>query len=221
MAGRFERVKSSIRVPAPTVIGAAYLAGSIPFSGLLAWALRGVDLRAYGTGTVSGTGLYRVAGLRPLLIGGILDVAKGTVGPALATRDRPVLAAVAGGAAVVGHNWSACLHGAGGRGISAALGSMLFTGWQGSVHLLAALAAGKAVRSSSVGAFAGYVTLPAVMARHRGKDGLLAGLCLVVPLLLKRVMGNQPLPPVGTGRVAVTRLFFDQDTPLWPRLRPR
>lgn len=206
------------RVPALLVIAAAYLVGAIPFSGWLARALRGVDLRSYGTGTVSGTGLYRVAGLGPLLVGGILDVAKGTVGPALAGGDRPVLAAVAGGTAVAGHDWSVFLGGAGGRGISPALGSMVVTGWQGSVHLLAALTVGKAVRSTSLGAFAGYVTLPAVMARHRGRDGLIAGLCLITPMLLKRVVGNQPLPRVEATRVAVTRLLFDQDTPVWPSL---
>lgn len=204
------------RAPAPVIIAAAYLAGAIPFSGWLAKALRDVDLRDYGTGTVSGTGLYRVAGLGPLLAGGILDVLKGTVGPAMAGRERPVLAALAGGTAVAGHNWSIFLGGAGGRGISVAMGSMLVNGWQGSVHLLAALAAGKAARSTSLGAFVGYVTLPAVMARYRGRDGLIAGCALLVPMLVKRVVGNQPLPTQDTARVALTRLLFDQDTPDWP-----
>lgn len=199
-------------------MGASYLAGSIPFSGMLARVLRGVDLRRYGTGTVSGTGLYRVAGLGPLVVGGILDVAKGTVGPALAGRDRPVLAALAGGGAVVGHNWSLYLNGAGGRGISPALGSMLVNGWHGSIYLLAALAVGKATTATSLGAFFGYVTLPAVLGRQRGRHGVVAGLCLVAPMLLKRVLGNHPLPRANRARVAWTRLVFDQDAPQWPRL---
>lgn len=201
------------------VLSTAYLVGSIPFSGLLARILRGVDLRVYGTGTVSGTGLYRVAGLGPLLAGGILDVAKGAVGPALAGPSRPVLAAVAGGAAVAGHNWSAYMGGAGGRGISPALGSMLITGWHGAIHLLGALVVGKALRATSLGAFLGYLTLPAVMARHRGRHGLLAGLLLMIPILVKRVAGNRPLPDEDTSRVALNRLLFDQDSPHWPGLR--
>ena len=60
---------------------------------------------------MSGTALYRVAGFTPLAVAGVLDVAKGAVGPLLAGRDRPVLAAVAGGAAVAGHNWSPWLRG--------------------------------------------------------------------------------------------------------------
>lgn len=208
-------------VPAPIVIGASYLAGAIPFSGMLAKVLAGVDLRRYGTGTVSGTGLYRVAGLGPLVAGGILDVAKGTVGPALAGRDRPVLAAVAGGTSVVGHNWSLYLKGAGGRGISPALGSMLVNGWHGSVHLLTALAVGKATTATSLGAFVGYVTLPAVLGRQRGRHGVVAGLCLLAPMFLKRVLGNDPLPPANRAQVAWTRLVFDQDTPQWPKLGAR
>ncbi|MGA7271454.1 MAG: glycerol-3-phosphate acyltransferase, partial [Acidimicrobiia bacterium] len=70
------------RLSAVVVMALSYLVGSIPFSGLVARLLRGVDLRDYGTGTVSGTGLYRVAGFGPLVVGGVLDVAKGSVGPA-------------------------------------------------------------------------------------------------------------------------------------------
>jgi glycerol-3-phosphate acyltransferase PlsY len=205
------------RPNAATVLGVAYLAGSIPFSGMLARVLRGVDLRTTGTGTVSGTGLYRVAGLGPLLAGGLLDVAKGTVGPALAGSDRPGLAAAAGAAAVTGHNWSPFLRGAGGRGISPAMGSLLVNGWPGSVHLLIALAVGKLSKATSLGAFAGFITLPAVMARARGGRGLVAAFGLLGPMLVKRVTGNTPLPrDESRTRLAATRLFFDQDTPAWP-----
>jgi glycerol-3-phosphate acyltransferase PlsY len=205
------------RPDAATVLGIGYLAGSIPFSGTLARLLRGVDLRDTGTGTVSGTGLYRVAGLGPLLVGGILDVAKGTVGPVLAGRDRPLLAAAAGFTAVTGHNWSPFLGGAGGRGISPAMGSMLVTGWQGSLHLLISMAAGKLNKATSLGAFAGFVTLPIVMWRNRGGAGMVASLALLAPLLIKRVAGNTSLPRDETrSSVAVTRLLFDQDTPALP-----
>jgi glycerol-3-phosphate acyltransferase PlsY len=199
------------------VISVAFGVGAIPFSGILARLLRGVDLRTTGTGTVSGTGLYRVAGLGPLLIGGILDLLKGAVGPLLAGRRRPVLAAAAGSAAVIGHNWSPYLGGAGGRGISPAMGSMLVTGWQGSVHLLLALVFGKLSKATSLGALLGYLTLPWVMWRHRGIPGLMASGGVLAPMLAKRVSGNAPLPHDSTRpRVALNRLLFDQDTPAWP-----
>ena len=52
-------------LPGPVVVLAAYVLGSVPFSGILARLLEGIDLRTVGTGTVSGTGLFRVAGLGP------------------------------------------------------------------------------------------------------------------------------------------------------------
>ena len=82
----------------------AFVLGAIPFSNLVATRARGVDLRSTGTGTVSGTALYRVAGFRWLVVSGILDVTKGTVGPLLAGSGRPALAALAGGVAVSGPN---------------------------------------------------------------------------------------------------------------------
>src|SRR3954451_5465687 len=106
------------------VLAAAYLAGAVPFSNLMAKRRRGVDLRAVGSGTVSGTSLYEVAGFGALALAGVCDVAKGAVGPALAGRDRPARQATACAAAVAGHNWSRFLGGAGGRGISPAIGAL-------------------------------------------------------------------------------------------------
>lgn len=196
------------------VLPIAYLCGSIPFSGMLAKQLRGVDLRTVGTGTVSGTGLFRVAGLGPLLVGGLLDLAKGSVGPLLAGPNRPELARRAGAAAVTGHNWSVFLEGAGGRGISPAMGSLLVNGWEGSLHLLAALAIGKLSKATSLGALAGYLTLGEVLERRGRPGGRRTAAWLVAPMLLKRVLGNAPPP---SARIAMVRLVFDQDTPQWPQ----
>ena len=112
-------------LPARAVLPIAFAAGAVPFSGLAARLIAGVDLRRRGSGTVSGTGLYEVSGFGPLAIAGSLDVAKGSLGPLLAGRQRPVLAALATAAAISGHNWSPLLGGAGGRGISPALGATL------------------------------------------------------------------------------------------------
>src|SRR5579875_2596468 len=68
------------------ILACAYLAGAIPFSNLLAGRVSGVDLRRVGSGTVSGTGLYRVAGFRALATAGLLDIAKGASVTAAARR---------------------------------------------------------------------------------------------------------------------------------------
>ncbi len=200
---------SRSELPAITVIAGAYLAGAIPFSNLIAEATKGIDLRTVGTGTVSGTGLYYETGMKPLLCAGILDVAKGTVGPLLAGKRRPYLAALAGGAAVVGHNWSIYLRGAGGRGISPAMGALLLNDWRGSAILLGGIAVGRIVRMTSIGAFVSYVSLLPALRATGGRRGATAGTAVLVPILLKRMMGNtRP----ASSKVALIRLLFDQDT---------
>jgi glycerol-3-phosphate acyltransferase PlsY len=205
------------RLPGPAVIAGAYLSGSVPFSGVIARLLRGVDLRESGTGTVSGTGLYRVAGLGPLILGGVLDLAKGAAGPTLAGPDRPDLAVAAGAAGIIGHNWSVFMGGAGGRGISPAMGAMVRLAPEGSALLLAGVAAGKAVDATSLGALLSYVGLVPLLRRTRGRRGTLMAVAFVVPMLVKRVLGNQPPSDSQGASVYVTRLVFDQDTPRWPR----
>lgn len=199
-------------IPPAVVIATGYLAGSIPFSNIIARTVRGVDLRNVGTGTVSGSGLFYEAGLKPLLIGGILDVAKGSVGPLLAGKDRPDLAAAAGGAAVVGHNWSIFLKGAGGRGISPSMGALVVNGWQGSLILLAGVALGRSIRLTSVGALASYVGLIPAMRAVAGREKSLAAAAVVIPMLVKRMAGNAPAPSGARIETTLTRLIFDQDT---------
>lgn len=199
------------------VLVAAYLIGAIPFSGLLAKMMRGIDLRTIGSGTVSGTGLYRVAGWRWLFVGGVLDVAKGSVGPLLAGAGRPTLRALAGGAAVTGHNWSPYLAGAGGRGISPALGALVPSAPEGAVLLLGGLAAGKVIKATSFGALVADLALVPVLARTRGAGGAIAGAAVVAPMLVKRLLGNAPPSEAESARVYLYRLVFDQDELPWKK----
>ncbi|MCZ7527132.1 MAG: glycerol-3-phosphate acyltransferase [Acidimicrobiia bacterium] len=192
------------------VVVVAFLAGAIPFSNLAARRTAGVDLREVGTGTVSGTSLFRVAGFVPLAVAGVCDVAKGSVGPLLAGSDRPGLAALAGGAAVAGHNWSPFLRGAGGRGISPAMGAFLVVAWPGTVLLAAGMVLGKAAGHTALGAFVAEVALLPVLAVTHGRDGALAALAVAVPMLTKRVVGNAP-PAGDRGRTYLRRLLFDRD----------
>jgi len=192
------------------VLVVAFVAGSIPFSNLAARLTRGVDLRAVGTGTVSGTSLFRVAGFPALAIAGILDVGKGALGPALAGGDRATLAAFAGGLAVVGHNWSSFLRGAGGRGVAPAVGALLVQAWPGAVLLLGGLVVGKMFRETGLGGFVVEVLLTPVLALLEGAAGALAGAAVVVPMLAKRVAGNgRPARP--DARTFLTRLLYDRE----------
>jgi acyl phosphate:glycerol-3-phosphate acyltransferase len=187
----------------------SFFAGAVPFSNLVARHRRGVDLRQTGSGTVSGTSLYRVAGFRALAFAGICDVAKGALGPLL-LLDHPIVAGIAGGLAVAGHNWSPFLHGHGGRGVAPALGSLLVNAWPGAVLLLAFLVATRAIRQTGLGGFLGEVALTPVLAVTNGTSGAVAGGAIAAPMLLKRVVGNGR-PPDPSVRAYLRRLLFDHD----------
>lgn len=191
-------------------LGAAFFVGSIPFSNIAARLTSGVDLRSVGNGTVSGTGLYRVAGFGPLAVAGVLEVGKGAVGPLLVGRDHAAVS-LAAGLVVAGHNWSPFLRGAGGRGVSPALGALTVVGWQGSLLLLAGMGCGKLLGQAAPGTLLAQAALVPLLARTRGRRAALAGAAVVAPMLAKRLLGNSP--PVGTrpGRVYLRRLLYDRD----------
>ncbi len=114
-----------LAVPVAALLG--YLLGSIPV-GLWVCKLYGVDIRQVGSGRIGGTNAWRAAGLKaaiPTILG---DALKGAVAvllvgsalKALAPNADPVArelaVALAGGAAVWGHNWSIFLGFSGGAG---------------------------------------------------------------------------------------------------------
>jgi acyl phosphate:glycerol-3-phosphate acyltransferase len=194
--------------PAAVVAG-SYLLGSVPWAQLAA-RQRGVDLRAVGSGTVSGTALYRVAGFAPLAVAGSLDVAKGAFGPLAATPAQPGLSALAVSAAVAGHNWSPFLRGAGGRGVAPALGGLLAAAPAGAAVLLGGLVAGRLSRQTGLGCFVAYVALVPVVRRVHGTRASFVAVGALFPLLAKRIAGNRQ-PAAWAGRTVVARLLFDRD----------
>ena len=197
---------------APLVLAVAFFVGAIPFSNIAAQLTRGVDLRTVDNGTVSGTNLYKVAGFGPLAIAGVLDVAKGAVGPLLAGHDRLWLAALAGGLAVIGHDWSPFLGWHGGRGISTAMGALLVTAWPGALLLLAGMALGRIVDQAGFGSFVADLVLVPFLATAMGAAAALAGAAVVLPMLVKRLTGNgRPTEP--RPRTYALRLLFDSDDP--------
>jgi acyl phosphate:glycerol-3-phosphate acyltransferase len=188
----------------------AFAAGALPFSNMVARATKGVDLRDTPYGTISGTSLYRVAGLWALIGAGILDVAKGAAVPLIA-GDHEVLAAFAGGLAVAGHNWSPFLGWRGGRGIAPALGALAVTAWPGVFVLLGSLVVGRAARETGLGGFVGELALVPVLAATHGGSGALVGALVALPMLVKRIVGNS-LPAEPGVRPYARRLVFDRDS---------
>ncbi len=188
----------------------AYLVGSVSFSYIVARVFSGADLRNVGTGTVSGSGVGVAAGFWPMALAGLLDIGKGAAVVAPMAGSRPMIAALAAGAAAVGHNWSVFLRLSGGRAMSIALGSTVYMAWEGTVVLGLGLALGKLARLTSVGCFVAQVALPVVLGITRGTVGVVLGLAVVLPQWVKRVMGNAPARR-RQARVYLCRLVCDQD----------
>lgn len=218
-------------------LAVSYMAGAVPFSNLFAVRVAGVDLRRVGTGTVSGTSLYRVSGFKTLAVAGSLDVAKGAVAvglvrwlsrpteeeaavriPPASELRRPVglrqprvAEALSAGLVVAGHNWSPYLDGEGGRGLSPALGAFAVIAPEGAVMLLTGLVVGRLAKETGLGTFVSQAALIPGLALTRGRRGALAGAAVVAPMLAKRLAGNGAGPAVDRG-VLLCRALFDRDT---------
>jgi acyl phosphate:glycerol-3-phosphate acyltransferase len=114
------------------ILGAliGYVLGAIPFGLIIGRVIRGIDLREYGSHRTGATNALRTLGLRAAAAVFLLDVAKG-VAAVLVTRTLfgadPLAewaAAVAGFAAIVGHNWSVFIRFTGGRGVATSAGAL-------------------------------------------------------------------------------------------------
>ena len=102
----------------------ALVAGSVPFSWLLARYRYGVDLRETGDGNVGSGNLLEQAGMLPGIAAMLLDLLKGTAATAfaIAVAGDEWVVLTAGVIAIVGHVFPPWLGFAGGRGAAPALG---------------------------------------------------------------------------------------------------
>ena len=169
---------------AVALIGLAYLIGAIPF-GLLAGRLAGdVDLREHGSRRTGTTNALRTLGLGWAVAVFVLDVAKGAVAVLLARAlyeagpagSAEWVAAAAGVAAVVGHNWSVFIGFGGGRGVATSAGGLLII----SPWTLAVIAPVMAIvvwqsRYVSLGSVVAAAAAPAVDGHAGGRPAWSAG----------------------------------------------
>jgi glycerol-3-phosphate acyltransferase PlsY len=108
------------------VVVIGYLLGSIPHSVLAGKVMKNIDIRQYGSGNAGATNALRVLGVKPAIAVFIADVIKGVIA-ALIGRwiAGDIGAMLAGGSAVIGHDWSIFLNFNGGKGISTSFGVLL------------------------------------------------------------------------------------------------
>ena len=195
----------------------AYLLGSIPTAYLAVRMLKGIDLRQYGSGNVGASNAAVHLGQGALLLVGVVDLAKGAL-PVLVLRWLGVgveIQALAGLAAVAGHNWSIYLRFTGGRGMAAGAGVLLALGLPALVaFVFVFLVAGFLLRDSALWMGLGVVLVPGV-ALVRGQPLVVVLLCtgLLGLLVLKRLTANgEPIPSSLSRRgVLLHRLVYDRD----------
>ncbi len=199
------------------LIVGGYLLGSIPTAYLVSRWLSGKDIRQYGSGTVSGSMVYEHVARWAVIPVGLFDIAKAAfpvwIGYQLGL-GLPV-AAAAGLAATLGHNWPIYLHFTGGRGLSCFIGIWLIVfpmaiPWMGGL-----LAIGWLLGDSAPFALASLLALPwfSVML---GGPPIVGPVTIIMVLitLAKRIEANRrPLPAAGAERwrVVLRRLFLDRD----------
>lgn len=155
---------------APPVIVLAYFIGALPTGLILVRALRGEDIRKYGSGNIGAANVLRVAGPAVAAVVLLVDVLKGLMPVLLALRAGPAPWAVvaAGLAAIAGHNWSVFLGFRGGKGIATSFGVLA------GLSLPAALVAAAVwivvvaiTRFSSLGSLLAGVSVPIMLWRLR------------------------------------------------------
>ena len=112
----------------------AYLLGSIPVGYILVRALRGMDIRRYGSGNFGATNVFRVVSPQAGLLVLALDILKGAI-PVTLLADfvlgpevglDPLLVRLSLGLAVIsGHNWTIFLQFKGGKGVATTAGALI------------------------------------------------------------------------------------------------
>ena len=148
-----------------------YLLGAIPFGIIIGRLMGGPDLREHGSQRTGATNALRTLGAPAAALVFFLDVAKGVAAVLVARwlfAGDPMAdwaAALAGFAAIVGHNWSVFIRFAGGRGVATSAGALGALSPL-TILVLAPIALGLAWRTRfvSLGSIVGSLLAPVVTA---------------------------------------------------------
>ena len=109
-----------------------YLLGSIPFGVILTRLATGEDVRSIGSGNIGATNVLRTGRKDLAFATLILDAGKGAAAFLIAQAlfpGVPAIAAIAGGAAFLGHLFPVWLGFKGGKGVATFFGLLLAAAW--------------------------------------------------------------------------------------------
>lgn len=170
----------------PLVVALAYLVGSVPVAYLIARRLKGIDIRAVGSGNVGTVNTFRHVGVGAGMAVLVADALKGVLAALapgwLGAPDWMAYAAV--GAVVTGHIWPVFLRFHGGKGVASVLGvSLAVVPVLAALALLPTLLVGWWARSPVPGIAAGIVALN-ILTVATGQPVAQVILCLLLSVLV-------------------------------------
>lgn len=182
------------------LLGASYLAGSIPFGLILALLVGKKDVRQAGSGNIGATNVARVVGKKLGVVTLVLDAAKGALPVLVAGQvvfvDAPAIERLfaegaVGLCALLGHCFPVWLKLRGGKGVATGLGVVLAHRPEvAAVGLVVFAVAFGAFRLVSVGSLAAAVGVVAALVVLGPRDVSLVPMALCVVVIVARHHGN-------------------------------
>ncbi len=166
------------------VVLLSYVVGSIPTSIMLSKWKHGFDIRTKGSGNAGGTNVFRILGWKSGLFVLAVDTMKGVVATTLIARlfwdptlpfynrtpfdDFTIIQMICGGAAIIGHVWTAFAGFRGGKGIACAAGMLIgIAPTEFAVSVLIFLVLFVSFRYVSLGSIGGAIAFPlSLIIRH-------------------------------------------------------
>lgn len=203
-------------IAALLIVAASYLIGATPVAWLTGKALRGVDIRYVGSENVGASNVWQAVSRAAVVPVGLAEIAQGFAGILIAKGlgHGEGTQALAGLAAIAGHNWSPFLGFRGGRGVGHALGFMVAMSCPALGVFTAVALAGVALRQIPLFVGLGVLATPVAALACGQSRAVALGLAGMAALIaLKRVLSNRPAPPPHLDRreVYLNRLLFDRD----------
>jgi glycerol-3-phosphate acyltransferase PlsY len=174
------------------IVVLAYILGSIPF-GLITANQEGLDIREHGSGNIGATNVLRTLGAKAAVITLLGDILKGTFAVLIMKgfQGTEGWIALAGMAAIAGHNWPLFLKFRGGKGVATSFGVFL-----GILPLAALVGAGVWLvvvgiwRYSSLGALISFLGMPLIIYAFRGSSTYIISSALITVLIFYRHRSN-------------------------------
>lgn len=179
-----------------------YLSGSLPFSIWVTRFVKGVDVRAAGSGHATTTNTIRQAGFAWGVLVGILDVAKGFIPTYLALnvgRDvtgypqgiPPYIVPLTAALAVAGHCWPLFAQFRGGMGLATFGGALLAVDWFSFVVAL------------------GLLLILVLVIHHSARASVFAGILVAPVFWLFGLRGMEMWIALAGGLVIAYRFLID------------